>query len=623
MSRLIFDIETDGLLDLYGLPGDGSPMTKIHCIVTRDVGASGGAVRAYYDGPLAHAQRAGTIREGIAALGEAECLIGHNVAEYDVRAIQRVDPTFQPKGKIIDTLVRVRTIWPDIAETDFARIRRGATFPMRFAGKHSLEAWGHRLGVYKGDFAKSNDWSKFTVEMLDYCIQDTLVTAALWEKIAGKTYSEEAFELEARFASILALQERHGFLFDKQAADRLTATLLARRAEIDQELGSMILPFIDVYFTPKKKERKEKTVLFNPNSRDHIARHLMERRGWKPVKLTEGEAKPQIDEDVLRPLKDWPEAQLLNERFILQKRLGQLTEGKVSWTKLVGKDGRIHGRVNHNGAVTGRCTHSGPNMAQVPGVRKGKAVVEGKKVEQVLMGAAGGYGWESRSLFIVPPGFLLVGADASGLELRCLAHYMGKYDGGEYAKILLEGDIHSVNQAAAGLDTRDQAKTFIYAFLYGAGDEKIGSIVGKGAAAGKALKAAFLKKTPALAQLKHDIGLAVALKGTLRGLDGRILAVRSKHAALNTLLQSAGAIVMKKATVLLYDALINMNLRFGVDFANVAHVHDEVQIEAHERIATAVGVTAVASIRAAGDHFKFRCPLDGAYKIGRNWAETH
>jgi DNA polymerase I-like protein with 3'-5' exonuclease and polymerase domains len=248
-------------------------------------------------------------------------------------------------------------------------------------------------------------------------------------------------------------------------------------------------------------------------------------------------------------------------------------------------------------------THSGPNLAQVPSVKAP-------------------YGEECRALFMVPKGRKLVGADASGLELRCLAHYMGRWDHGEYAKVILEGDIHSVNQTAAGLPTRDNAKTFIYAFLYGAGDAKIGSIIGKGKKAGAALKAKFLRGLPARGNLLEAVKKAAA-RGYVIGLDGRHIYVRSEHAALNTLLQGAGAIVMKKALVLLDDELHYRGYVPGVDYEFVLNIHDEFQIECREEIADDVAEAAVAAIRAAGRHFNFRCPLDGEAKVGRNWAETH
>ena len=340
---------------------------------------------------------------------------------------------------------------------------------------------------------------------------------------------------------------------------------------------------------------------FNPGSRQQIASRLIKEYGWQPKAVTEG-GQPQIDEAVLSRLP-YPPCKLLAERFLIEKRIGMLAEGRNSWLKLE-KNGRIHGRINTIGAVTGRCTHSQPNVAQVPSL-KAK------------------YGKDCRELFHVPDGFIQVGADASGLELRCLAHYMAKYDDGAYIKVLLEGDIHTVNQEAAGLPTRDAAKTFIYAFLYGAGDEKIGSIIGKGAKAGKKLKESFLNRTPALKRLREDVLAKVKQTKTLRGIDGRTLHVRSAHSALNTLLQSAGALLVKQATINLYQELTRRGFQWGTDWAMVAHVHDEFQLQVRKGIEQEVSEVAVWSFQKAGEQFNWRCPLDGEAKVGRDWSECH
>ena len=242
---------------------------------------------------------------------------------------------------------------------------------------------------------------------------------------------------------------------------------------------------------------------------------------------------------------------MIAEYLLVQKRIAQVQ----SWLDAVEDDGRVHGYVNANGTVTGRMTHSSPNMAQVPSV-------------------SAEYGKECSACWIAPKGYKVVGMDASGLELRMLAHYMNDED---YTNEILTGDIHTANQFASGVDTRSQAKTFIYAFLYGAGDAKIGSIVGGTARDGKRLKEKFLSNTPSLRDLRERVSVASG-RGYLYGLDGRRVAVRSEHSALNTLLQSAGAIVMKKALVLLdeYAKLWNINYKF------IGNIHDEIQTEVRE-----------------------------------------
>ena len=299
---------------------------------------------------------------------------------------------------------------------------------------------------------------------------------------------------------------------------------------------------------------------------------------------------------------DYPEAQDLAEYFMLEKRIGQLAEGDNAWLKLE-RNGVIHGSYNTNGAVTGRATHQSPNLAQVPSVRSP-------------------YGTECRSLFTVRSGFSMVGCDLSGLELRCLAHYMSKWDDGEYTEELLNGDIHSKNQRAAGLPTRDNAKTFIYSFLYGAGDEKIGAVVGAGAREGKRLKEAFLNATPALAKLREAVARA-SQRGFLIGLDGRKLHVRSEHAALNTLLQSAGALISKQWLIEIDKAAAELGLVYDQDWSMLGWIHDEVQLQVKGDYAETFGEKVVTAAEKAGEFFEFRCPISAEFKVGRNWYDTH
>jgi len=272
-----------------------------------------------------------------------------------------------------------------------------------------------------------------------------------------------------------------------------------------------------------------------------------------------------------------------------------------SWVDAIEIDGRVRGYVNPIGAVTGRMTHSKPNMAQVPA-------------------SYSPYGKECRKLWTVPKGYKLVGCDASSLELRMLAHYMNDSD---YTEEVISGDIHSANQKSAGLATRDQAKTFIYAFLYGAGDEKIGTIVGGDrkkhySFIGRTVKKQFLDNTPALKSLRERVTTA-SKRGYLIGLDGRRIWVRSEHSALNTLLQGAGAIIMKKALVLLDEYAILK----GIDYKIIGNIHDEIQSEVHEKDAKVFGEIAVMAIKKAGEEFNLNCPLDGQYKVGETWEQTH
>lgn len=593
MSRYIFDVETDGLLH---------ELTKVHSLVLYEV-----------DEQITYSVHGDELEYWVRKMMEADELIGHNITAFDLLALQKVYPWFTyDLDKVTDTLVLSRMLFPTIDEWD--RTKGRDKVPPKRRGSHSLEAWGYRLGILKGEFGKTTDWAEWSPEMQEYCEGDVRVNSAVYARFQQEGWSQQALTMEVWFQHIMALQEQHGFPFDRNKAVNLYTKLIAERQEIDKEIAPMIPDwYVDLgTFVPKVNSEKigytvgvelskVKHVSFNPGSRMQIGDRLQKLLGWKPTVFTPG-GQPQIDEDVLATI-DHPLAQLLAKRFLIDKRISQLSEGQGAWLRLE-REGRIHGYVNTLGTVTGRCSHSSPNMAQVPAVRSL-------------------YGAECRELFYAPEGWVQVGADASGLELRCLGHYMARFDGGAYINILLNADVHTENQKAAGLDTRDQAKTFIYAFLYGAGDEKIGSIVGKGSRAGSNLKKSFLNKTPALKKLRELVIHKVKTQGYLTGIDGRKLHVRSEHAALNVLLQSAGGLLVKYATVWLYKELLDHGYKWGTDFVFVAHVHDEYQLQCRKEIAETVGELAVEAFRKAGEMFNWRCPLDGEYKIGSNWAETH
>jgi DNA polymerase I-like protein with 3'-5' exonuclease and polymerase domains len=329
---------------------------------------------------------------------------------------------------------------------------------------------------------------------------------------------------------------------------------------------------------------------FNLGSRKQIGEYLVD-FGWKPERFTPT-GQPIVDEKTLSEVTHIHEAKLIADFLLIQKRIAQVD----SWVEAVQEDGRVHGFVIPNGAITGRMTHRSPNMAQVPSVHSP-------------------YGPECRACWIVDEGNVLLGVDASGLELRMLAHYMNDEN---YIKEILDGDIHTANQRAAQLKSRNQAKTFIYALMYGAGDEKLGKVVEGSTADGKRAREHFFDNNPAFKSLRDRVQRA-ASKKYLKGLDGRKLYIRNAHSALNTLLQGAGAIVMKKALSILDDVL-QLN---AVPYKFVANIHDEWQLEVPKDKADFIGQFAVDSIIKAGEHFNLRCPLDGEYKIGGNWSETH
>jgi len=593
--ELVFDIETDGLLWKSTIKNEDTgeleilpPASIIWCIVAID------------ENDKVYSFEPNQIDEGIEFLKSADTLVGHNIIGFDIPAINKLKQVnLYDHAEILDTLTLSRLLHPT---------REGG---------HSLEKWGWKLNCPKSKAPRFTEYSK---EMLNYCIQDVRLNKKVLDKLRKDSveFSKESVLIEHQSCRILQDQELNGFLFDEKNATLLLSSLNKRKKEVEDEVHATFKPrLVDVKeVTPKLKkdgtlsksgltniEYEERVATkntapfmrqelqeFNLGSRKQIGEYLSD-FGWVPKRFTPT-GQPIVDEGTLSKINHIKEAQLIAEFLLLQKRAAQVE----SWIDAVKEDGRVHGSVISTGTITGRMAHRNPNMAQVPAVYSP-------------------FGKECRACWIVPEGYKLVGVDASGLELRMLAHYMADE---EYINEIINGDIHTANQNFAGLKSRDEAKTFIYALIYGAGDEKIGSIIGGSRTDGKRLRERFLSSLPALATLKTRVDRA-SDKGFLKGLDGRKIFLRHKHAALNTLLQGGGAIVMKKGLSLLNDRLRKCN----IDFKFVANIHDEWQIEVRECQANRVGQLAVQSIVDAGTYFDMRCPLDGEFRIGGNWSETH
>jgi DNA polymerase I-like protein with 3'-5' exonuclease and polymerase domains len=587
---------------------------------------------------------------GFKMLEQATELFCHNGTKHDYPLIRKLHPTVKLTAKLNDSLVMARLRFAHQKELDFAAARSARNpLPKSLIGKHSLEAWGHRMGHPKADFAGPfDDW---TPEMQTYCDQDVDTNAALVLYLLPKMRGwERALNMELQLADYLARQERNGWPFNQDAAKELQGTLAAAREEYAEKLrlhfGSWEKP-VKKLFIPKRDNakmgyvkgvpfQKYKTIHFNPGSRDQIADRLITVYGWKPTLFTES-GKPQVDENAVRGLP-YPIIPDLLEYLLLDKRLGQLVEGPQAWFKHM-TDTRsqggaltglvhIHGSCNPGGTVTHRCSHAYPNLGQVPKVGKP-------------------WGAECRSLFYIPEGWVQMGADESGLELRCLAHYMGKYDNGDYARIIIEGsredrtEIHTRNQDILGLPDepadgrtttgRDAVKTYFYAYLYGAGDLKLGKILYPGLsekkqkALGAKARKRFLGGLPALKLLTDELAKSVKNKGYLRLPDGRLAFIRHPHAALNTLLQGAGAVISKQWVV---EFSKRMTARFGEQgwsgqWAALGFIHDEIQIAVRPEIREEACRIAVESAQYITEVFNWRCPLDGEAKLGANWKETH
>ena len=534
---------------------DSLDATKVHCIVAKDVDSG----RVYPFPPdMIHGFRDWS--QGV------KQFIMHNGLSFDAPVCNRLLGTNIKPSQIVDTLVLSQLFNP---------IRDG----------HSLKAWGERLGFPKGDV---DTFEVYTPDMLEYCKQDVNITHKLFNILQneGKGFSSSSIRLEHKVRVIIDKQEKNGFAMDMQKAMSLYNKL--------RDEANGLEKWSVTTFEPTVVELKTKTkyIPFNIGSRQQIADRLM-KLGWKPKKHTD-KGNIIINEAVLDTI-DMPEAKKFSRFFLLQKRIAQIK----SWIEACDdKDGRVHGRVMTLKTITGRMSHHSPNMAQIPAVRSP-------------------YGKECRDCWTVdnPYTHSIVGTDASGLELRCLAHLMNDTT---FTDILLTGDIHTHNMQMAGLTDRDQAKTFIYAFMYGAGASKIGQIVGAGAKEGQQLINKFLSSMPALKRVRDAVTKA-ASKGTIKGIDGRRLHIRSPHSALNTLIQGAGAVVCKVW-------LCNMNKRIsrtGIDAKLVASIHDEYQFEVSNKVINKFGQLTKDAMKDTEKQLQMKCPLDNEWKVGKTWAETH
>lgn len=574
--RYVFDLEANGLLDTA---------TKVHSLVLKDADTK--KVFSYADKPGYE-----PISNGLRRLKDAEVLIGHNIICYDLPVLEKLYQ-FKRNGEVRDTLLMSRIRWPEINVIDKASNKY--MIPGTLMGDYSLEAFGWRLGKNKAEYKLG--WEEWNPTMQAYCEQDVEVTFALWEAIQTKPIAEKCLKIEHAFQEYIHIQETNGVPFHKEKALKLNGPLVQKIADIKTEVHKAIPPW------EIRLKTKVKYEPFNPGSRPQIIKFLSQKYNWKPVHFTD-KGNPELGGEVLESLP-YPEAKLFAEYFEVQKLVGMLSSGRNSWLNFV-RDGRIHGRVITAGAITRRCTHSSPNLAQIPSVR----AFLGKEV---------------RELFYAPAGYRMVGADAAGLELRMLSHYLARYDDGAYGREVVDGDIHTTNQRAVELDTRDKAKTFIYAFIYGAGDETLGEIYRptgtseEKKSAGKKARQLFGDRIPAYRKLTDALRSHLLSNDTVVGIDGGTLQIRQKYSALNTILQNAGSVAVKQATVFSYKAAKEK----GIEFYPALHVHDEWQSITKESDAEEHGKIKVQAIKDAGEDIGFRVPLDGEYKIGANWAETH
>lgn len=710
MKTLIADVETDGLLDT---------LTRIHCLCVKDF-----ETKKKYR--FRRNNKEDTIREGLRMLEDADMLVFHNGVDFDMEAIWKVYPDFSPRGVVRDSLVLSRMIFADIKDSDFRLWNRGE-LPGKLIGGQGLEAWGYRLGLHKGDYAKEKTeelkeihraagmepptekeivnhvWGTWNPEMEDYCENDVDVTDLLWTEILAEEWPESSTVFEHQVQALMSLMERNGFPFNVIAAEKLAAEIQREIDDLERqavdEIGIWIRPKKTYTGTPREEygeddsrhtwaevqvpkrtmnyskanarhlEKGDYASLrpnvdagaafcpveikeFNPGSRPQIIDRLSKIYGWTPQDFTE-KGNPKVDDTVLNELAETiPLAGKLAELFFRNKILGQLATGSQAWLKQQ-VNGRIHGRTNPGGTVSGRCSHSNPNLGQVKSVqvKEAKDEISAKHIRDsyvayivkekykqakgewhfVMKGRPGEYGYDCRNLFEVDEGYNLVGADLSGIEFRCLANLTCRYDNGELIDIVLNGDIHQLNADRAGI-SRSVAKRALYAAMYGGGDAKLGYIVDPTASEfrqrnlGKDLRRALMQAMPSLERAIKEIQREVKRnKGWIQGLDGRRLFARSPHSALNLRLQSDGALIAKKWCLITEQLLLDSGYEHGagLDFAFQAFVHDEIQVAARKEIAQQVAVAAEKAAPMAGEFFGFQCPVAAESSIGRTWAETH
>ncbi len=599
--HLVWDIEGNGLHEIT-LDQKGQPTQecdKVHCIVAVDLQTN-----------EMHTFRPHQIKEGWDFLCQAETLIGHNILQYDVPVIERITGKRLPESvKLIDTFTMAQLLWPDRSNNP--------------AGGYGLK----QLAIFFGGNQKADydgGWAEFNEEMLTYCQQDVRTNADIFKRLTTLCKDRvpmNVMKLEHDFGRIISDQTATGWHYDLDGGERLLIDILLKKRGIEDDLRKAFPDIKEEMKSPQywedpetghqyttkgdikgkgsgairdrvvKGPNKFKMIPFNPGSSVQIADRLREKYGWH-AEINESSGKPICDVEVLKAL-DFPEAKLLLSYRDTDKLRGQVED----WNARSGysRDGRIHGTLKTLGTVTGRTAATQPNVQQVSGDKA------------------------ARSLWQATPGWKQVGCDLSGLELRCLAHYMAPHDGGAYADTILNADIHTANQEAAGLDTRDQAKTFIYALIYGGGNGKIGEIVGGSAHKGGKLKDTFFKNLPALKTVIDQASACADARGEIKLLDGRTVPVRSSHKALNVLLQGAGAVISKEWCIIGNERVKAEGLRAR----QIGFIHDEMQWEAHPEDAERVGKILEEAAVAAGEKLGIRMRVDAEAGIGDNWSDCH
>jgi hypothetical protein len=600
---------------------------------------------------------------------EADLIVGHNFLSFDaVQLNSLLKPRLIDPKKIVDTLLISRLIDYDIS------IPKGAK------NRHSLQAWGTRLGDYKGDH---NDWTQWSTDMVEYWYQDIEVSQALYKHFSSVIWNPDwrkSLRAEHDLQIELVRAKHYGFQFDSNKAEFLLNAVQVQLKQLEEQFRVDFPPKMTLVNTIKYrvkqdgeemasvKKAKEKYDLtqkdgddllcfnwidFNPGSTKDRIDALWE-AGWKPLDKTKtaynfermsvgdpyGKNKKPITKEMYKEKSDnfkrygWtvsednlstlpddtPEGPKTLARWLtLEGRRSSLVE----WLGQVGSDGRIHGTINNIGAWTGRCSHNNPNTANIPSVFHGEPKTAVEEVKKQ-------YDSHLRACWTTPSGSYLVGTDADGIQLRVLADYLWRYfDADQYARAIMEGrkenetDIHNVNKHALGLNhaTRDMAKTFIYAWLLGAGVAKTAQILKVNQRQATEARDNFVKSIDGLAKLKNKLIPAVSEQGYFTGYDGRKVKVPSAHKALAGMLQNAESILMKYTLLRWTDEA----RKLGINFKLVGFIHDEYQTEVigTKEEAEALGKLQADCMLEVGQELGFKIPTPGSFDVGKNWLDTH
>lgn len=604
MKHPVFDIETNGLLNA---DGDKPKATKLWCICMEDLFTG----ETYVADPWQ-----GSIEFALQLLSDADRIYGHNSIRYDVPVLQMLCPEWVPPVNHTDSMVASRVTWAHLKKLDWVLVQAGK-LPVKLVGRHTLKAWGYRLGLNKLEY--ETDFQTWDPEGTDYCTQDVTVTKALVKRIMLKAGGyKQAFDMEMKLQEHMHDQIEGGICFDNDKARALQGTLAELRQVVGKRLtqgfGSWFVP--GRVFTPKINNsrygyikgamvQKIKLVTFNPTSRDHMRDRLTKLYDWEPAEFTDG-GKGKVTQDSLKNMV-FPEAMDLREYLMLDKRLNQLVEGPKAWMRF-SDSGKIHGGVNTNGTQTYRASHAFPNLGQVP-----SADLDNDGNPEVPWGP------ECRDLFLPDPGWDMVGSDAMGLELRCLAHHMSRWDDGAFVDVILKGDPHKMFAKAWGL-SRSKGKTKTYAYLYGAGDENLGD---GDIELGRSRRKRLERMIPALGFLQKWVK-AEHKKGYLPGLDGRKIFTRSAHSALNFLLQTDGSLIIKYWLIYSRDMITEeFGPARGPNWRPLLWVHDEQQLSTNPTATPRIIQLLPEAMHRVNDLFELKCPMDADVKVGKSWRETH